>query len=172
MYWERWYSTTPLWLRSPLGWTRRQATQPRKVHWIQFSFFTFFRKLVWVSTKQFGLPLVFQLFCILWSDGWVGERLKLLLHLLTVVFFVGASVFRIADNETLLTVINSQCSHANGTVVLPSFCPHTFGKLWQILSRVLVYLFPAVVLMSGIPVFSIIVRYNLISTNLCGKSNT
>jgi hypothetical protein len=39
----------------------------------------------------------------------------------------------------------------------------------HVVSQISVYLFPIVVLLSGIPVFSIIVRYNLLQSNLCRK---
>ena len=42
----------------------------------------------------------------------------------------------------------------------------------QMLSRICVYLFPPVALMSGIPVFSIIMRYNLLENKVVGKGES
>jgi hypothetical protein len=39
-----------------------------------------------------------------------------------------------------------------------------------VITQVGVYAFPAVALLSGIPVYSIIIRYNLLEANICGKA--
>jgi hypothetical protein len=44
----------------------------------------------------------------------------------------------------------------------------TTGAL-HVISQISVYLFPAVALMSSIPVFSIIIRYNLVENKICRK---
>jgi hypothetical protein len=56
---------------------------------------------------------------------------------------------------------------SSGSDNQPSFSAQ--GKVLRIISEVAVYLFPIVVLLTGIPVFSIIVRYNLLQSGLCNK---
>jgi len=41
--------------------------------------------------------------------------------------------------------------------------------VWFVLAKISVYLYPIVSLLSGIPVFSIIVRYNLLENKICNK---
>jgi amino acid permease len=64
----------------------------------------------------------------------------------------GAWAYNFSNNEDLLDAINN-----NSTGAL------------HIISKICVYLFPAVALLSTIPVYCIIIRYNLIENKLCSK---
>eukprot|EP01117_Protostelium_nocturnum_P013077 TRINITY_DN4853_c0_g1_i1.p1 TRINITY_DN4853_c0_g1~~TRINITY_DN4853_c0_g1_i1.p1 ORF type:complete len:521 (-),score=123.74 TRINITY_DN4853_c0_g1_i1:49-1611(-) len=65
---------------------------------------------------------------------------------------VGGAAFRFRNDQDLLVVIVEQ----------------TDGVLHKI-SQVCVYIFPLVAFLSSLPVFSIIIKYNLIESGLCGK---
>ncbi len=43
------------------------------------------------------------------------------------------------------------------------------SKYSNVISKILVYLFPLMVLATSIPVYSIIVRYNLLQNRVCSK---
>jgi hypothetical protein len=55
--------------------------------------------------------------------------------------------------------------------ILDGIVVQAHGPKWlHVVSKVCVYLFPIVVLLSSIPVFSIIIRYNLVENKICRKS--
>jgi len=64
----------------------------------------------------------------------------------------GALTFDFKGNEDLLDVINNE----------------TTGVL-HLISRICVYLFPVAALLSSIPVFSIVIKYNLLDNDICSK---
>jgi len=84
-------------------------------------------------------------------DVSVNKSLWLATTSATVVFFllgfVGALSFKFPSNGDVLSVINAS-SYAN------------------LFTKILVYLFPLMVLATTIPVFSIVVRYNLIQSHI------
>ncbi len=64
------------------------------------------------------------------------------------VGFLGALAFPNLNGADILTALNRQDA--------------------TIFDQITVYLFPIIVVASGIPVYSIIVRYNLVENNICG----
>lgn len=72
----------------------------------------------------------------------------------TVLYFIlgvlGALAYQVNPNGSLLDAINGSPESNNFT-------------------KLVVYLFPIVALASGIPVYSIIVRYNLLENQICSK---
>ena len=73
--------------------------------------------------------------------------------------------FRFDPNDDLLTVINSR-------FLVLRFFSYYYGRSHgasHIIAQVCVYLFPAVALLTSIPVYSIIIRYNLMENNICRK---
>eukprot|EP01113_Clastostelium_recurvatum_P020372 TRINITY_DN2416_c0_g1_i4.p1 TRINITY_DN2416_c0_g1~~TRINITY_DN2416_c0_g1_i4.p1 ORF type:complete len:526 (-),score=90.87 TRINITY_DN2416_c0_g1_i4:1051-2628(-) len=80
---------------------------------------------------------------------WIGDGVATLL--LLIPGLLGAWSYDFTGSQDLLDVIDAD----DGRFAIPS--------------RITVYLFPAVVCLSGIPVTSIIVRYNLMLSGLCGK---
>ncbi|PRP80111.1 hypothetical protein PROFUN_12265 [Planoprotostelium fungivorum] len=68
--------------------------------------------------------------------------------------FVGGFAFTFGDNQDLLIVIDE---NTRGRSILHP------------LSQVCVYLFPIIAFQSSIPVFSIIIKYNLIQNEICTK---
>jgi len=78
----------------------------------------------------------------------------------TVIFFgiglLGALAFNFPNGDSsILTVLND--------------CSFKFPIWIRIITQIGVYLFPIVTLLSGIPVFSIIIRYNLLENKICNK---
>jgi len=82
---------------------------------------------------------------------WSATSIATLFYLAIGLFGAMAFDFNISDD--LLTVINDRSSGVS-----------------HIIAQVCVYLFPAVALLSSIPVYSIIMRYNLVENNICRKS--
>lgn len=76
----------------------------------------------------------------------------------TLFFFIiglgGGLAFKFGKNEDILDAINHTAKN----------------EILKVVSRISVYLFPLIVLLSSIPIFSIIIRYNLVDSQLCGKA--
>eukprot|EP01119_Soliformovum_irregulare_P012256 TRINITY_DN3171_c0_g1_i1.p1 TRINITY_DN3171_c0_g1~~TRINITY_DN3171_c0_g1_i1.p1 ORF type:complete len:345 (+),score=92.59 TRINITY_DN3171_c0_g1_i1:479-1513(+) len=96
----------------------------------------------WVNEKRASVPINASL--------WTATSIATLFYLSVGLF--GAWAFDYGPNQDLLDAININ-SH---------------GVAHDI-ARVFVYLFPIVALLSSIPVFSIIIRYNLVENNICRK---
>lgn len=76
--------------------------------------------------------------------------------LFSVVGIIGAWAYKFKASQDVLSKINDDQN------VVPNS--------WLLIaSQVTVYAFPMVALLSGIPIFSIIVRYNLVENNICKK---
>jgi len=71
------------------------------------------------------------------------------------VGLLGGWAFQYPPNTDILNVL---ISNQNKT-----------GNVMQVIVSISVYLFPIVVLLSSIPIYSIIIRYNLLQSGLCGK---
>lgn len=90
--------------------------------------------------------------------------------LFVIVGWLGALAFALPPDGSVNIL---QAIESNGFV--PPYmcrlhvCTCSSTGFLHIVSQICVYLFPAVVLLSGIPVASIIIRYNLIQSGLCGK---
>jgi hypothetical protein len=86
----------------------------------------------------------------IWGSAILGTSLFILMGLF------GAWTFKYPLNSNILDVLISDAN--------------SVGHVMRIIVHVSVYLFPIVVLLSSIPVYSIIIRYNLIESGLCGKN--
>jgi amino acid permease len=80
---------------------------------------------------------------------WSSVGISTAFFLAVAVF--GAMAFPNLGGEDILTKLN-QASNGN-----------------SVLTEVSVYLFPIIAVASSIPVFSIIIRYNLMENGICGK---
>jgi len=100
----------------------------------------------WVNEKKEGVSINKSL----WGASLLSTSLFI------IIGIMGAWCYEFDnDGQDLLDVINT------------SALTHT--DVFRIISRVTVYLFPIVTQLSGIPVFSIIIRYNLLENQICGK---
>jgi len=100
----------------------------------------------WVNEKKEGVSINKSL----WGASILSTSLFI------VIGIMGAWSYNFNnDGQDLLDVINSSALQH----------PDAF----RIISRVTVYLFPIVTQLSGIPVFSIIIRYNLLENKICSK---
>ena len=84
---------------------------------------------------------------------WSSAALSFVLFI--VLGVLGAWSYHYSPSDDVLSKINDD----------PSGSP-----FMHLSSQVIVYLFPLVALVSGIPIFSIIVRYNLMENKICGRT--
>lgn len=84
---------------------------------------------------------------------WSSAALSFVLFIALGV--LGAWSYHYSPSDDVLSMINDDLS---GSAVMNT------------MSQVTVYLFPLVALVSGIPIFSIIVRYNLMENHICNKT--
>ena len=94
----------------------------------------------WVNEKKVGVPINKSI----WASSLLGTTMFLFTGLLC------AGAWDASSGNLLSTLTKSSTPGV--------------GKL----TRALAYLFPIVALVTSIPIFSIIVRYNLLENNLCG----
>jgi hypothetical protein len=99
----------------------------------------------WANEKKEGVSINRSI----WGSAIVGTSLFILMGLF------GAWTFKYPLNANILDVLISKAN--------------SVGHVMRIIVHISVYLFPIVVLLSSIPVYSIIIRYNLIESGLCGK---
>ncbi|KAJ9449833.1 hypothetical protein DIPPA_05178 [Diplonema papillatum] len=95
----------------------------------------------WCNEKKVGVPIQ--------KSVWCSAGLGTIMFLACGIFPAGA--WDCSGNGDLLSVLTNLS---------------TPGV--SVLTRALAYSFPAVALVTSIPIFSIIVRYNLIENNICG----
>lgn len=91
--------------------------------------------------------------------------------LFVIIGWLGALAFSLPPDGSVNIL---QAIESNGFVVVCFFFYTSSNSgssrgFLHVVSQICVYLFPAVVLLSGIPVASIIIRYNLMQSGLCGK---
>ncbi|PRP85167.1 hypothetical protein PROFUN_07114 [Planoprotostelium fungivorum] len=72
-----------------------------------------------------------------------------------IIGMLGGYALRFGDGQDLLLALQTSTRHSKALHTISSIC---------------VYLFPIVALLSGLPVFSIIMKYNLVENNICRKS--
>lgn len=82
---------------------------------------------------------------------WLSTSLSTLIYI--IIGLLGALAFDFDPNGDLLSAINNSSSGVNHTI-----------------AQACVYIFPMVALMTSIPVFSIVIRYNLIANKICRKA--
>jgi len=82
---------------------------------------------------------------------WISNCLATVMFVSIGIF--GALAFDFGNTDDLLSVINTSTTGIN-----------------HYIAQVCVYLFPIAALLSSIPVFSIVIRYNLIENKICRKS--
>jgi len=143
------------------------------VEWICFFFY---RGLDFSKVPMFGKDqtqvlgtIVFNYAYVVSVPSWVNEKKEevsinkslwgasiLSTLLFVIIGIMGSTCYQFSDKgQDLLNVINSSALKHN--------------DFFHILSRITVYVFPIVTQLSGIPVFSIIIRYNLLENKICGK---
>lgn len=99
----------------------------------------------WVNEKKEGVSINWSV----WGASLLGTLIFVTVGLL------GGWAFQYPPNTDILNVL---ISNQNKT-----------GNVMQVIVSISVYLFPIVVLLSSIPIYSIIIRYNLLQSGLCGK---
>jgi len=82
---------------------------------------------------------------------WSATAISTVFYLSIGIF--GALAFDFNSNDDLLSVINASTTGVN-----------------HYIAQVFVYLFPVAALLSSIPVYSIVIRYNLVENKICRKS--
>jgi hypothetical protein len=97
----------------------------------------------WVNEKREDVSINKSV----WYSSGVGTFIFVILGIF------GGWAFDFPNNNDILDVINTKSR----------------GEVLKVIAEVSVYVFPIVVLLSSIPVYSIIIRYNLIESGLCGK---
>jgi len=79
----------------------------------------------------------------------IGTSVSLGTLLFLIIGWIGATAYKIDPDGDILSAINSQ----NPTII----------------SKLCIYFFPLSVVATSIPIYSIIVRYNLLENNICSK---
>lgn len=123
-----------------------------------------------ITSSQAGVlgTVIFNYAFVVTVPSWVNEKKpnvspNLVLWgssiLSTLLFMImgvgGALAFSFVGSQDLLNKLND--------------CPFLPGWL-SVIAKISVYLFPAVTLISGIPIASVVVRYNLIEDRICSKA--
>jgi len=96
----------------------------------------------WINEKREGVGVN--------KSIWLATSISTVFYMGVGLF--GALTFDFKGNEDLLDVINNE----------------TTGSL-HLISRICVYMFPVAALLSSIPVFSIVIKYNLLDNDMCSK---
>eukprot|EP01064_Diplonema_japonicum_P025496 TRINITY_DN3691_c0_g2_i1.p1 TRINITY_DN3691_c0_g2~~TRINITY_DN3691_c0_g2_i1.p1 ORF type:complete len:599 (+),score=109.43 TRINITY_DN3691_c0_g2_i1:76-1797(+) len=96
----------------------------------------------WCNEKQVGVPINKSI----WASSGLGT------FLFFIIGICAAAAWDFSGDSDLLTVLTD------------SSTPGVWG-----LSRIFAYVFPIFALVTGIPIFSIIMRYNLLENNICGS---
>jgi len=100
----------------------------------------------WVNEKKEGVSINRSI----WGSSLVATALFI------VVGLIGGWAFPFPPHNDILNVLIGN--------------DNSVGWAMKMIARISVYLFPIVVLLSSIPVYSIVIRYNLIESGLCGKN--
>jgi len=96
----------------------------------------------WVNEKSENVPINSSI----WASTIVSTGIYI------VIGLFGGWAFQYTGSQDLLDALTQETSGG-----------------WQIVSQISVYAFPIIALLSGIPIISIIVRYNLLENKICGK---
>jgi hypothetical protein len=127
------------------------------LHWEYFSWFG------WNQTNVIG-TLLFNYSFVITIPSWMNEKK----HKVKATPLLGVSSVLSTLIFMVLGVLGSMSyDFSNGQDILSAI---NGGKHATFIDKTVVYLFPFVVLASSIPVYSIIVRYNLMDSGICNRT--